>query len=512
MVIFTSLVTMHLERPAELGSLWRGPCSQGLDPRYRWLSSGAKSDTSVKGTAHSSMREQTADFTDQVGANDEVSEELHALYKARRATAAEAMSRIPTGSAIAMGLAPCHPQGLLKALARRAKAKSIRDIRVYYSVSSKTLRNTILRFEHLRQFEPHCMFFGATERELATRGRAEGRERIVHYVPNYFYQADRMIAEHMPVHTFMTTVSPMDENGYFSLGTNSDYSFLLSQKCQHVVLEVNRFMPRVHGPAQIHISNVSEVVENDVLLEEFPLAPPKDLDPAVARNVVELIPDGATLQMGIGSLPSVVCQFLNCHNDLGIHTELLTSPMGKLMETGVVNNSRKRINQGKTIFTFALGDRHLYEYMNNNPCIEGHPVSCVNDPHIISMHDRFISINSTLEIDLTGQCNSEYLNGYQYSGAGGQVDFVRGAYASSEGKSIMVLHSTAADGEVSRIVPQLHGPVTTSRMDTHWVVTEHGSVNLKGKSEWERMKALISIAAPQFREVLLFHAKRLRVS
>jgi itaconate CoA-transferase len=458
------------------------------------------------------MREQTTGSTDRAQKTERVSGDLQACYDARRTTADEAMARLPDGSAIAMGLAPCHPQGLLKALADRGKAKNIRDIKVYYSVSGRNLRNTILRFEQLRRFQPHCMFFGATERELATRGRAEGRGRIVHYVPNYFYQADRMIAEHTPVHTFMTTVSPMDEHGYFSLGTNSDYSFLLSEKCQHIVLEANRFMPRTHGPARIHVSKVSAVVENHVPLEEFPPAAPKDLDPAVARNVVDLIPDGATLQMGIGSLPSVVCQFLNQHNDLGIHTELFTPPMGKLMESGVANNARKRINQGKTIFTFALGDPYLYEYMNDNRCIEGHPVSYVNDPHIIAKHDRFISINSTLEIDLTGQCNSEALNGYQYSGAGGQVDFVRGAYASTEGKSIMVLHSTAADGEVSRIVPRLHGPVTTPRMDTHWVVTEHGSVNLKGKSEWERMQALISIAAPHFCDELLFHAKRLRAS
>jgi len=216
--------------------------------------------------------------------------------------------------------------------------------------------------------------------------------------------------------------------------------------------------------------------------------------------------------MGIGSLPSVVCGFLSNYNDLGIHTELLTPPMAKLMECGIVNNRRKRLNTGKTVFTFALGDRQLYEFMNDNPCIEGHPVSYVNDPRVISQQDRFVSINSTLEIDLTGQCNSEYLGGYQYSGAGGQVDFVRGAYASLEGKSIMVSHSTAGDGTVSRIVPLLHGPVTTSRMDVHWVVTEHGAVNLKGKAVPERMQALISIAAPQFRDELQYHARKLRTA
>ena len=458
------------------------------------------------------MGEQTTELTARTSADEKSAADVQELYSARKTSAVEAMAQIPNGSAIALGLAPCHPQSLLKALADRGKSKNIQSIKVYYSLSGRHLRNTILRFEQLRRFEPNCLFFGATERELAARGRAEGRGRVVHYIPNFFFQADRVVAEHTSVHTFMTTVSPMDDAGYFSLGTNSDYSFLLSQKSQRIVVEVNRFMPRVYGPAQVHISDVSAVVENDVPLEEFLPVAPKDLDHDVARNIVDLIPDGATLQMGIGGLPGVVCSFLSTHNDLGIHTELLTPPMGMMMEAGVVTNRRKQLNKGKTVFTFVLGDRHLYEYMNNNPCIEGHAVSYVNDPKIVAQHDRFISINSTLEIDLTGQCNSEYLNGYHYSGAGGQADFVRGAYASTEGKSIMALHSTAADGAVSRIVSRLHGPVTTSRMDTHWVVTEHGAVNLKGKSEWERMQALISIAAPHFRDELQFHAQRLHTS
>jgi itaconate CoA-transferase len=431
-------------------------------------------------------------------------------YRTRLTTAAEAMSHVPSNSAVALGLSPCQPPAVLEALADRGKARNLEGIRVYYSVSGKHLRNTVLRFEQLRRFEPHCLFYGATERELATRARAEGRGRIIHYIPNFFFELDRVIPEHLAIETFITTVSPMDSDGNFSFGTNSDYSVVMSRRCRRIVVEVNRYMPRVHGPAQIHVTEVAAIVENDTPLEEFPVAPPKDLDPLVARNVVDLIPDGATLQMGIGGLPGVVCQFLSEHNDLGIHTELLTPPMAKLMKDGVVNNRLKKLDTGKTVFTFALGDRHLYEFMSDNPCIEGRPVSYVNDPRIISQHDHFVSINSTLEIDLTGQCNSECLGGYQYSGAGGQVDFVRGAFASRGGKSIMVLHSSASDGAVSRIVPRLHGPVTTGRMDTHWVVTEHGAVCLKGKSEWERTQALISIAAPQFRDELQDHAKHMR--
>ncbi len=439
-----------------------------------------------------------------------VAPSFHAVYESRVTTAAAAAAQIASGSTIAMGLSPCQPPALLRALADRVLAGEVADLKVYYSVSGRHLRNTLLRFELLRQVQPFCLFFGATERELAARGRAEGRRRVVHYVPNFFFELDRLIAEHGPVDTFMTTVAPMDSDGYFSFGTNSDYSCQLSRRCGRIVVEVNHHMPRVHGPAKVHVSEVAGIVEHDERLESFPVPPPKELDPLVARNVVDLIADGATLQMGIGSLPGTVCDFLTGHKDLGIHTELFTPPMATLMERGVVTNARKKLDAGKTVFTFALGDRPMYEFMHEHAGIEGRPVSYVNDPRIIAQQDRFVSINSTLEIDLTGQCNSEQLNGYQYSGAGGQVDFVRGAFASREGKSVMVLASVAADGAVSRIVPPLHGPVTTSRMDVHWVVTEHGAVCLKGKSEWERTDALISIAAPQFREELRFQAAHMR--
>ena len=436
--------------------------------------------------------------------------EFAADYRQKLTTATEAMSHVADGSTLAMGLSPSQPPALLRALADRARARNINRVKVYYSVSGRHLRNTILRFEFLRRFEPYCLFFGATERELAARARAEGRGRIINYVPNFFYELDRCIPDHRAVDTFMTTVAPLDEEGYFSFGTNSDYSCVMARRSARVVVEVNKHMPAVLGPGRIHVSEVAAIVEHDTPLEQFPVAPPKELDPIIARNVVDLIPDGATLQMGIGSLPSVVCSVLDRHNDLGIHTELLTPPMATLMEKGNVNNRYKKLDTGKTIFTFALGDRYLYEYMNGHPGIEGRPVSYVNDPRVIAQQDRFVSINSTLEIDLTGQCNSEFLNAYQYSGAGGQVDFVRGAYASCDGKSFMVLSSTAADGAVSRIVPRLRGPVTTSRMDVHWVVTEHGAVSLKGRSENERAEALISIAAPQFRDQLRYEAARVR--
>jgi itaconate CoA-transferase len=227
--------------------------------------------------------------------------------------------------------------------------------------------------------------------------------------------------------------------------------------------------------------------------------------------IAEMVPDGACLQMGVGSLPNLVCSELEGHIDLGIHTECFTPGMVDLMEKGVVNNRRKQINIGKTVFTFAMGQKATYEFLHNNPAVESYPVDYVNDPAVIAKNDNVVSINSALEIDLNGACNAEHLLGHQYSASGGQLDFVRGAYASRGGKSIIALHSTAAHGKFSRIVPRLEGPVTTPRNDVQFIVTEFGSADLKGKSSTERTLALIQLAHPQFRDDLLTKARQLHL-
>jgi itaconate CoA-transferase len=206
-----------------------------------------------------------------------------------------------------------------------------------------------------------------------------------------------------------------------------------------------------------------------------------------------------------------VCVELKDRNDLGIHTEALCPGLVELMRAGVVNNRRKAIDRGKTVFTFAMGQREMYDFLNDNPAIESRPVDYVNDPRVIAMNDNVVSINATIQIDLTGACNSEHMLGHQYSASGGQLDFVRGAYASEGGKSIIACHSTAAKGKVSRIVARLDGPVTTPRIDTHYVVTEFGAVNLKGLSSTERAKALIGLAHPDFRDELGEAAKQLHL-
>jgi itaconate CoA-transferase len=315
----------------------------------------------------------------------------------------------------------------------------------------------------------------------------------------------------VPIDTFLVTVSPMDAHGYFTFGTNNDYGSTVARSAKRLIVEVNPQMPRVFGDSLLHVEEVDAIVEHDAPLLERKEAPRTAEDDAIGAKIAELIPDGAVLQMGIGAVPNAVCHALTSHKDLGIHTELLTPGLVNLIERGVVTNRLKKLNRRKSVFTFAMGDKKLYDFIHDNPGVESHPVSYVNDPCVIAELDDVVSINSTVEMDLFGACNSEVVAGRQYSGSGGQLDFVRGAYASKGGKSIIAFRSTAAKGTISRIVPRLGGPVTTPRTDVHFALTEHGSVELKGKSMKERALGLIAIADPKFREELLAEARRMRL-
>jgi itaconate CoA-transferase len=268
------------------------------------------------------------------------------------------------------------------------------------------------------------------------------------------------------------------------------------------VVEVNTNMPRVFGDSLLHISEIDALVENDVPLQETSEAAASAEDRVIAATIAGLIEDGSSLQMGIGSLPNAVCAMLEGRKDLGIHTELMTPALARLVECGAVTNRLKTTYPGRSVFTFAMGDRAFYDFLDNNPSMHSAPVQVVNNACHIAKNDKVVSVNATLEVDLSGACNSEHLLGWQFSGSGGQLDFVRGASASRGGKSIIACRSTAKDGTVSRIVPTLKGPVTTPRNDTHFVVTEFGAVNLRSKSLRQRADALISIAHPSFREEL----------
>jgi itaconate CoA-transferase len=424
--------------------------------------------------------------------------------RSKLTTAEEAVATIPSGSRLSMGMAMAEPPALLKALAVRAEASKVENVRLYYFEATSIAGKTILRYELNERIQPYCMFISGTERALIKRGVEDGDRKVVSYVPNNFHQATRLLTEEIGIDTFVCTVSPMDRHGYFSFGTGNDYSTKVARSAKQLIVEVNKNMPRVYGSgAELHISEVDAIIENHVPLLELPLRGPTAEDEVISRIIADMVPDGACLQMGVGALPNLVCAALKDRNDLGIHTEALNPGLVDLIRAGAVTNRRKAIDHGKTVFTFAMGQKAMYDFLHDNPAITSAPVDYVNNPRIIAQNDNVVSINATIQIDLTGACNSEHMLGHQYSASGGQLDFVRGAYASKGGKSIIAAQSTAAKGKISRIVRRLDGPVTTPRIDTHYVVTEFGTVNLKGLSSTERAHALVGLSHPDFRDELM---------
>jgi itaconate CoA-transferase len=438
--------------------------------------------------------------------------DIASLYQSKLTTPDQAVSSIPSGSKLSMGMAMAEPPALLKALADRAEARRVENVRLYYFEATSIAGKTVLRYELNDRLIPYCMFITAAERALIKRGMQDGGRKVINYVPNNFHQAPQLLIDEIGIDTFVCTVSPMDRHGYFSFGTGNDYSTKVARAAKRLIVEVNESMPRVSGDgAELHVSEVDALVENHVPLLELPSPAPAPEDEVIGRTIAGLVPDGACLQMGVGGLPNLVCAALKDRNDLGIHTEALNQGLVDLVRTGVVNNRRKTIDRGRSVFTFAMGDKAMYDFLNNNPAVESRPVDYVNDPRIIAQNDNVISINATIQIDLTGACNSEHMLGHQYSASGGQLDFVRGAYASKGGKSIIATRSTAAKGKFSRIVARLDGPVTTPRIDTQYIVTEFGAVNLKGLSSTERALRLIELAHPEFRDQLTASAKAMHL-
>jgi itaconate CoA-transferase len=275
------------------------------------------------------------------------------------------------------------------------------------------------------------------------------------------------------------------------------------------LVEVNENMPRVFGENFIHISEVDSIVENHTPLLELQERPLSEKDVVIGAKVAEMVPDGACLQFGIGGIPNAVAKSLANHKHLGIHTEMLTSSVVDLYEAGAITNTKKNIHRFKTVYTLCWGTKKLYDFIDDNPSVESYPSSHVNDPSVIQQNDNAVSVNSIIEIDLLGQVNSEYIAGHEFSGVGGQRDFMSGAFRSKGGMSFLAFYSTARNDQVSRIVPRLTGIVTDSRMEPMFVVTEHGMTNLKGKTNSQRALALIELAAPQFRQKLLSEAKKM---
>jgi len=434
--------------------------------------------------------------------------EGHAVYQSKRVSAEQAVAQIGTGENIAMGMALGEPPALLAALAGRLRSSALSALKLWYFHSMLGAAQTVLSYDLMDHVAPHCMFLGPTERALQEIARKDGR-RVINFVPVAFSDAPRLLSHDVDIDTFLTTVSPMDRHGYFSFAANNDYASATARSARRTIVEVNENLPRVFGDSMLHVSEVDAIVEHHADLFEMPVRPVTDEETEISQSIAAMIDDGACLQMGIGALPNAVCDFLSNRSDLGIHTELLGPGLAHLVRCGAVTNRRKQTFPGRSVFTFALGDKDLYDLIDNNPTFNSYPVNLVNDPRHIAKNDNVISVNSTLEIDLFGARNSENVNGRQYSGSGGQLDFVRGARASSGGRSIIACPATAKGGTVSRIVPMLSGSVTTPRNDIDTVVTEYGVARLIGLSGRERARAMIGLAHPDHRVDLQTEARRI---
>ena len=431
-----------------------------------------------------------------------------AEYRSKLRTADDAVAALNSGDILVKGMAVAEPPALLAALARRIEAGELTGLRLYYLHSERYAAETVLRYELMDHLTPYCLFMRETERMLIQRGLRDDR-KVVQFVPNSFPELPRFFREEIRVDATLLTVSPMDKDGNFTFGTNNDYGNGAARCSGRVIVEVNRHMPRVLGDSALHVSEVDAIVENDMPLLEVPAAPPDPEADTIGGMVAEMVPDGATIQMGVGAIPNAVCAFLRDRKDLGIHTEVLTRGMLDLIRHGAANGRKKSLHPRQAVFTFTIGDRDLYDAIHNSLLFESHPVDYVVNPAVIARNANMFSINAALQVDLYGQVNAEWLNGHQYTGTGGQLAFVRGAYQAPGGRSIIALPATAARGKVSRIVPNLQGPVTDTRIDTNCVVTEYGVAQLKGKSSSERALALIAIAHPHFREELRKAARKL---
>ncbi len=344
-------------------------------------------------------------------------------------------------------------------------------------------------------------------------GRAAFEKGCADVMPVYYRDVPGQYRKFIDLDVFYATVSPMDRHGYFSFGTTAAECQALAEQAKHIFLEVNPNMPRTFGEQQIHISQVEALCETDVPLQEAAPAEIDEISRCIGGRIAEEVPNGATIQLGIGAIPAAVGLCLRDKRDLGIHTELFSDAMVELIECGAVTNQRKTLHKGKSVTTLAYGTRRVYDYLNDNTGVAFYPVDYVNDPRVIAQNDNFISVNACLEVDLWGQVAAESIGSRHFSGTGGQVDFVRGARESRGGKSFIAMPSTAKNGALSRIRPGLssNAIVTTSKNDVDYIVTEYGAARLRGATARARAEALIGIAHPNFREELRYEAKKLHL-
>jgi acyl-CoA hydrolase len=408
------------------------------------------------------------------------------------------VEHVGEGGDLIAGMGNSEPVTVLDAI--EAHAERLSGVRIHQMLPFKERRYMHARFSGLRHVS---WFLSPANREAFRKGACE-------LVPNNFSEVPSLMRRSTRCSLVLASVSPPDRHGYFSLGTHADYAAALIGEAPFFV-EVNHRMPRTFGENQVHLSQVVGWCEADYPLTELPTRPVRDADRRIAEYVAERVPDGATLQAGIGAIPNEVLRLLGDHKDLGVNTELLSDGFVDLMEKGVITGTRKRTHRNKVIATNALGSQRLYDFVDQNPGVEFWPVDHTNDGRNISREDSFVAVNATLEVDFLGQCASESLGSEYWSSSGGQPDFGRGAIFAEHGQSFIVLHSTTADESMSRIVAQLHpgAAVTTYKNIVDYVVTEYGVAELRGSSVRERTRKLIGIAHPKFRDELQRQAREM---
>lgn len=424
------------------------------------------------------------------------------IYESKRTTAQEVAKQVQSGWTLGMDAGPTQADGLMAAISEKIAQTDTRDVKVQLMLD--TYSYPFLDTEDLKgKFTGMSWFSSNGLRKAVNAGYAD-------VLPAYYRDIPGHILREYEYDAYCVSVSPMDSHGYFSLATSASYSPAMIQKSKRIFVEVNKHQPRALCAPQIHVSEVTAIVENDHLLPTLAETVLDEKSIAIGNIIAEQIPDGACIQLGIGAIPDAVGAALKVKHDLGIHTEMFTSSMVDLIECGAVNNSKKQLHRGKTVTTFAYGSQKIYDFINDNPAIEILPVDYVNDPNVICQNDNMISINAALEVDLFGQVCAESVGTKHMSGSGGQIDYVRGACQSKGGKSFIAFTSTAKDDTISKIKNILTpgAIVTTSKNDVDYIVTEYGIAHLRGRSLAERAKQLIAIAHPNFRDELTFDARK----
>jgi len=418
-------------------------------------------------------------------------------YQSRFTSAEKAIRVIESGHRIFLSGNCSVPQQLLSALVDHSR--KLHDVEVVQVLTIGPAPHADLSLEgHLRI---NNLFIGSNVRQAVHEGRADFTPCFLSEVPLLFRN------RHLPLDAALIHVSPPDEHGFCSLGIEAGLSKTPAEMAQIVIAEVNQQMPRTLGDSFIHISKIDHAVPVDYPLQELHMSKSNELSRRIGRHVASLIEDGSTLQLGIGAIPDGVLHYLEDKKDLGVHTELFSNGVMELVLKGVITNEKRSIHPGKITAGFIIGTKELYDFVDDNPIIDLHPTEYVNDPFIISRNDRMVSINSAIEVDLTGQVCADSIGTKLYSGVGGQLDFIYGASRSKGGKPVIALPSTVTTRDnktISRITARLQpgAGVVTTRNHVHYVVTEHGIAELYARSIRERARALIQIAAPEFQENL----------